>query len=146
MLKQLKNFLMSFVFPKNENFKEENQVCSLDVALTPELLKDFQNTVKIWEFAKRVEKNGKYRCSFRENDGSLKKPVRIKPDYRGSFVLYVSKNGRQIASYEIEFFPGDEIAICNERIYGNEKKGYSRSMSETEALGVISMDLEQLLS
>ena len=120
------------------------QIRQVDADFTPGLISDFTRTMMMWEFAKKVEHFGKCRCSFRENDGTLRKPVRIKPDYRGSFVLYVSKNEKLITSYEIEFFPStDQIAICGERIYG-EKPGYSRSMNETGALYHILNDLEQL--
>ena len=145
MLRNLTNYVLGFVFPGDNPDHGFAQVVSLDIQMSPELLKNFKDTARIWEFARKVESNGKYRCSFRENDGTLRKPVRIKPDYHGSFVLYVSKDGKQIASYEIEFFSSiDQIAICSERIYG-EKPGYSRSMNELEALGVISMDLEKQL-
>ena len=145
MLKKLKNFVLSFVFPAGHTIDESSQVISLDIPMTPKLLKDFKNTVMMWEFARKVEDKGKYRCSFRENDGTLRKPVRIKPDYPGSFVLYVSKNGKMIATYEIEFFPSiDQVSILNERIHG-EKPGYSRAATEQVALNLILTDLEKQL-
>ena len=149
MFKKIENFFLGLTFkgitPEYKKVVGNADIISVDLTMTQELSLDFNRTIMMWEFAKKVESNGKYRCSFRENDGTLRKPARIKSDYRGSFVLYVSKDGKLIASYEVEFFPSiDQVAILGERIHGDEKT-YSRSMNIVEALGTISMDLEKQL-
>ena len=145
MIKEFKNFVLSLVFPKGYvvgGSKSRN--LSIDLEIGNKSLEDLENTLKIWEFARKIEsaKNGKVRCSFRENDGTLRKPVRMKHDHKGSFVLYVSKRGKPIASYEIEFLPDGYVSIFSAWVHGENTKE-SLSQKYELALGSICIDIDK---
>ena len=117
-------------------------------SLTSEREKELTNLLQMMAFAWKLQEdfNGKIRCSFRENDGTLKKPLRIKPYHRGSFILYVSKFGhhKQLCSYEIEFFT-DQVSVYNDRIHSADKKG-ARVFTYNEAIDEVFSDIEDQLT
>lgn len=143
MLKNLQSFVLSFMFQSYE-MDEEGESIPVVIPINTKLLEDFKNTVIIWEIARELEseKQGKIICSFRENDGTM--PLKINSESRGSFVLYVSKEGSNkiLCSYEVKRVEEDRLSVFSERIHCVDNLDAPCIMYRDEAIGRISDDID----